>query len=453
MLTKLAGIAEVAKRRPNEKFTALAHLINVDLLRTCHLEMDGKKAAGVDGVTKEVYAENLEENLEDLVARMKRHAYRPQPVRRVYIPKSGSDKLRPLGIPSYEDKIVQAALSKILTAIYEPEFLSCSYGFRPKLSCHDAIKALNDIIFYKPINYIVDVDIRGFFDHVDHEWLMKFLEHRIQDQNILRLIKRILKSGVSEGGISYETDEGTPQGGIISPVLANVYLHYVIDLWFEKRISKQKRGVATMVRYADDAVFCFQFEDEAKAFQAELKERLQKFSLELAEEKSKIIAFGRYAAQTAKHKDVAGNDRNGGKPETFDFLGFTHYCSIGANGRFRVKRKTSQKKFRASLLRVKLWIQKNRHLPKDELMKMLGRKLQGHYQYYGITDNSEMLSNFLDEVKRHLFKNLNRRSQRRSYTWDKFVLFLKRYPLPRPKIYFNVFEKRASVRPLLSMVK
>ena len=438
VLTKLAGIAEVAKQRPNEKFTSLAHLINVEMLAICHKEMDGKKASGIDEVTKEAYSENLVDNLTDLVQRMKRHAYRPQPVRRVYIPKPGSDKKRPLGIPSYEDKLVQAALSKILTAIYEPEFLNCSYGFRPNRGCHDAIRALDDILFRKPINYIVDFDIRGFFDHVDHNWMIKFLEHRIQDPNIIRLIKRFLKSGVMENGVRHETLEGTPQGGGASPILANIYLHYVIDLWFEKRVRRLCRGAAYIIRYADDAVLCFQCESEARACYKELVDRLKKFGLEIAEEKSKIIAFGRDPGK--RDSNETGGSK--GKPETFDFLGFTHYCGTGKNGRFCVKRKTSSKKYRASLLRAKLWIQENRHMPKDMLIDTLRRKLRGYYQYYGITDNRDMLSKFLDEVKRHLFKNLNRRSQRRSYTWDKFVLFLKKYPLPRPKIYVHLFGNR-----------
>lgn len=443
VLTKLAGIAEVAKLRPQEKFTSLAHLINVDMLRLCHIEMDGKKATGVDAVTKDAYSENLEGNLKDLVARMKRQAYHPQPVRRVYIPKPGSDKLRPLGIPSYEDKLVQGALSRILSAIYEQEFLDSSFGFRPQRGCHDALKALNVILCDRPINYVVDVDIRGFFDHVDHNWMIKFIEHRIQDPNIIRLIKRFLKAGVMETEIRYETPEGTPQGGLVSPVLANIYLHYVIDLWFEKRIRKMSQGAAYMVRYADDQVFCFQYEGEAKAFYEALVARLNQFGLEISEEKSKIIAFGRNAG-----KDNKGGP-GGGKPETFDFLGFTHYCSKGTKGQFCVRRKTCGKKYRASLLRCKRWIQENRHLPKDTLMGTLSRKLLGYYRYYGITHNREMVKNFLDEVKRHLFKNLNRRSQRRSYTWDKFVLFLKRYPLPKPKMYVNIFELRRHISYIL----
>lgn len=389
MLTKLAGIAEVAKHRPHEKFTSLAHLIDVNMLRICHIEMDGNKASGIDEITKETYNGNLEENLVDLVLRMKRHAYRPLPVRRVYIPKLESNKKRPLGIPAYEDKLVQTALTKILTAIYEPEFLNVSFGFRPNRGCHDAIKALGDVLHYKPINYVADIDIRGFFEHVDHDWMIKFLEHRIADPNIIRLIKRFLKAGIMEDGKRYKTVEGTPQGGNISPILANVYLHYVIDLWFEKRIRRLCRGAAFMVRYADDNVFCFQYEEEAKSFFSALSERLRQFGLEMSAEKSKIIAFGRDAAKKGKEDHKTGG---GCKPDTFDFLGFTHYCSTSRKGRFRVKRRTSAKKFRASLLRVKLWIQTNRHLPKGMLMEALGRKLRGYYQYYGITDNYKKCS-------------------------------------------------------------
>ena len=441
MLTKLAGIAKVARERPQEKFTSLAHLINEEMLTICHKEMDGKKAAGIDAVTKQTYDKNLEPNLKDLVQRMKRHAYRPQPARRTYIPKPGTNKQRPLGIPAYEDKLVQAALAKILTAIYEQEFLDSSFGFRPNRSCHDAIKVLNSILMRRPINYIVDVDIKGFFEHVNHDWMIKFIEHRIQDPNIIRLIKRFLKAGTMEEGIKYDTIEGTPQGGLVSPVISNIYLHYVIDLWFEKYVRKQCLGAAFMVRYADDNIFCFESKAEANAFYKALPERLSKFGLEISAEKSKIIAFGR----NARKKDHNDGNGSGGKPETFDFLGFKHYCSKNRNGKFRVKRKTSSKKFRASLLRFKLWIQENRHMPMEVLMKKLGRKLQGYYQYYGITDNTEMMRKFLDELRRHLFKNLNRRSQIRSYNWGKFPLLLRKYPLPRPKIYVNIFELRDEI--------
>ena len=444
MLTKLTGIAEVARLRPKEKFTSLAHLINADMLRMCHSEMDGKKATGVDAVTKESYNQNLDKNLVDLISRMKRQAYRPQPVRRTYIPKPGSSQLRPLGIPSYEDKLVQSALSKILVSIYEQEFLDSSFGFRPNRGCHDALKVLGNILNHRPINYVVDVDIAGFFDHVDHEWMIKFIEHRIQDPNIIRLIKRFLKAGFMEAGVRHKATEGTSQGGQASPVLANIYLHYVMDLWFEKRIRKQCKGAAYMVRYADDAVFCFQYEAEAREFYEALADRVSQFGLEISKEKSKIIAFGQYATKMAKDKD--GNRE---KPETFDFLGFTHYCSTRQDGSYRVKRKTSNKKYRASLLRVKLWIKENRHYSKRLLMDALKRKLLGYYRYYGITDNTEALRSFRQEVRRYRFKYLNRRSQRRSYTWDGFELFLKKYPLPKPKIYVNIFELRTHLSYIL----
>ncbi|MHB0967992.1 MAG: reverse transcriptase domain-containing protein [Bellilinea sp.] len=250
--TKLARIAEIAKQNKNEKFTALAHHINQETLAASHKQLERGKASGVDKVTKEEYGQSLKANLEDLVSRMKGQAYKPQPALRVYIPKPGSDKQRPLGIPAYEDKLVQKAMADVLNAIYETDFLNCSFGFRPGRGCHDAIKVLGHIIETRPVNYIVDADIRGFFDNVSHDWMMKFLEHRIADTNFLRLIKRFLKAGIMEAGIKHDTPEGTPQGGVISPILANVYLHYVLDLWFEKKYRKKCRGKAYLVRYADD---------------------------------------------------------------------------------------------------------------------------------------------------------------------------------------------------------
>ena len=435
METKLKRIAEAAKMRPNEKFTSLAHLINEETIKESHKEMSRKKAAGVDEVTKEEYELNLESNVKDLINRMKKQAYKPQPVRRVYIPKPGTDKKRPLGIPAYEDKLVQATMARILNAIYEQDFLECSFGFRPNRGCHDALKVLDKILNKKEINYVVDADIKGFFDHVDHEWLMKFLQHRIADPNILRLVARFLRSGIIEAGIEYDTPEGTPQGGCCSPILGNIYLHYVIDLWFEKRVRKNCRGKTYMVRYADDSVFCFQFEEDAKEFYSQMIERLRQFNLEAADEKTKIIPLNK------EDDDENGNGGEGSKQgNSFDFLGFTHYIGKDKNGAKRVKRKTSKKKYRASLLRCKEWIRKNRHMPSKEFMKKMKVKLQGYIRYYGITDNRHAVSNFIDETKRLIFKWLNRRSQRKSFDWDKFNLFLKKYPLPRVKTYVNIFE-------------
>lgn len=443
METGLVKIAKMAKERPQERFTTLIHHINQESLMACHQEISGRKASGVDQVTRQEYGDNLADNVADLLDRMKRQAYKPQPVRRVYIPKEGSTKMRPLGIPTYEDKLVQKGVAKILNAIYEQDFLDCSFGFRPARGCHDALKVLNHIIEKKKINYIVDADIRGFFDHVDHEWLMKFLELRIGDPNLLRLIKRFLKAGVMEAGIVYDTPQGTPQGGICSPILANVYLHYVLDVWFEKVVKKQSQGEAYLVRYADDFVCCFQEKRDAERFYTNLQERLKKFNLEIAEEKTRIIAFGRMAEAEREKGDKR-------KPDTFDFLGFTHYCSKSQDGRFRVKRKTSQKKYRSSLLRCKTWLRKHLNSPTKDVIEMLYLKMQGTYRYYGITDNSMSLGNFCDKVRRMLFKWFNRRSQRKSMNWAKYVRFLKRYPLPRAKVYVNIYDVRPE---LLSYLK
>ena len=418
MDTKLEGIAKAAKLRPDEKFTSLIHLINEESIKQCHREMQKNKAAGVDSVTKREYEINLDANVRDLINRMKRQAYKPLPARRTYIPKPGTDKKRPLGIPAYEDKLVQAALAKIMNAVYENDFLECSFGFRPNRGCHDALKVLDKILNKQEINYVVDADIKGFFDHVDHEWLMKFVEHRIADRNLLRLIARFLRAGIVEAGVKYDTPEGTPQGGVCSPILGNIYLHYTLDLWFEKRVRKQSKGAAYMVRYADDSVFCFQYEEDAKNFYAGLIERLAEFNLELAEDKTKIISL---------HKDDNDDEDKGKgcKPDSsFDFLGFTHYVGKDKDGRKRVKRKTSRKKYKLSLLRVKIWLKKNRHMPVREMMRKLNVKILGTMRYYGITDNRRSMSNLLNEIKKLLFKWLNRRSQRRSFDWGKFNLFL-----------------------------
>lgn len=434
METKLARIAQIAKERPKEKFTSLAHLLNVEILKTCHRAMKSGKAAGIDEMTKAVYEENLDGNVTDLVARLKRKAYHPQPARRTYIPKEGTDKMRPLGIPAYEDKLVQAGLTKIMNAIYEEDFLGCSFGFRPNRNQHDALKVLNYIMERKKISYIVDADITGFFEHVDHEWMMKFLGYRIGDPSIHRIIKRILKAGYMEDGRKYVTEEGTPQGGVISPLLANIYLHYVLDLWFSKRVKRQCRGEAYMVRFADDFVCCFQYRDDAENFYRGLQERLQEFNLAISAEKSKIIPFGRFAQEQS-----AKEGKN--KPDTFNFLGFTHYCSKSRTGKFRVKRKTSRKKFRTAVVKMNKWLEKVRNrLPIGELVEKLRTKLQGHFNYYGLTDNYRALKEYRDKTIRLVFKWLNRRSQRKSFTWDKYKLFLKQCNLPKPRITVNIWS-------------
>lgn len=430
METKLTRIAEIAKERPKEKFTSLAHHINVDLLLMCHIEMQGNKAAGVDGITKAKYEENLMKNLEDLERRLKQLSYKPQPVRRVNIPK-GDGKTRPLGILAYEDKLVQLALTKLLEAIFEPNFLDFSHGFRPNRSCHDALKELNHTIEKGKISYIVDADIKGFFDNVNHKWMIKFLEQRIKDPNIKRLIVRFLKAGIMENGKWEPSEQGTIQGGNCSPLLANIYLHFVLDLWFEHIVKKNCKGDAAIVRYCDDFVCCFQYKGDAENFYQELEKRLAKFGLEVANDKSKIIAFGRFAEENSK--------RINQKPDTFDFLGFTHYCSKSRKGKFRVKRKTSKKKYNAKIQDFKKWIKEARNLGTEEIFKKVHQKLIGHYQYYGITDNAKMLHKYKFEVVKLLYKWLNRRSQRKSYNYNKLNRRLKYNPLPEPRINVNIY--------------
>lgn len=440
METKLARIAEKAKKQPKEVFTSLYHYLNKEMLLQCHKELSADKAAGVDQVTKEEYSKELERNVESLVNRLKKHSYKPQPVRRVYIPKDNGQEKRPLGIPAYEDKIVQLGLKKILECIYEEDFLDFSYGFRPGRSCHDALIEL-DRKLMGMTNYVVDADIKGFFDNVSHEWLIKFIGVRIGDPNIKRLLVRFLKAGVMKKGVIEASDAGTPQGGIISPLLANVYLHYALDLWFEKAIKPALAGKGSIVRYADDFVCCFEREDDARKFYELLKERLAKFELEISEVKSKVIMFGRYAGRDRKAQGL-------GKPENFDFLGFTHYCSQTRTGKFTVKRKTSKKKYRAKVKAFTMWIKRVRNVETiHRIFEIVKLKLKGHYNFYGITFNVRMMKKYEDKITKLLYKWLNRRSQRKSFAWEDFEKYLEINPLPRPEIKHRfICGKIVSVR-------
>lgn len=434
METKLARIAEIAKAKPKERFTSLAHLLDKQMLWDSHLEIKPNKATGIDGVSKKSYEENLEENLDDLLARLKRKAYRPQASRRTYIPKD-ENSVRPLGIPAHEDKIVQRGISKILNAIYEQDFLDFSYGFRPRRGQHDALRAVDHLMMGKPMRYVVDADIKGFFNHMDHEWMMKFLEHRIADPSLLRLIRRFLKAGILEEGVYEATEEGSPQGGVISPILSNVYLHYVLDLWFEKKVKPKSKGQAGMVRFADDFVCCFERKEDAEAFYVALVERLKQFNLEIAEEKTKIIRFGRHVEIECKKVGLK-------KPDTFDFLGFTHYWGKGRSGKYRLMRKTSLKKFKIKVKEFKMWIRENRHMTEADLVTAIRKKLNGHYNYYGVSDNYTGISAYYRIVLELIRKWRNRRSQKISFTYEKFKLFCARVQLPLPQIKVNLFASK-----------
>ena len=381
-----------------EKVQNLMKYVNENTLKEMYKRQPKNKAVGIDGMTKEMYGEHLEDNIDKLIHDMKQFSYRPYPVRKTYIPK-GNGKLRGLGIPSFEDKMVQGVFKEILEAIYETKFLDSSFGFRPNRGCHDAIQRINKHIMADKVNYIIDADIKGFFDNLDHEWLMKFLEHDIADKNFLRYIKRFLIGGVMEDGKKLETDKGTVQGGLISPVLANVYLHYVLDLWFE-HMKKEFRGEMYLVRYADDFVCMFQYEKEAQKFYKLLIERLRKFNLEIAEDKSRILPFGRYK----------------GTKESFDFLGFTHINGKSHLGKYCVIHRTSKKKLKQKREAAKQWLREHMHESIPETIRKLNKKMIGHYRYYGIYGNFIGLNKFYQYVK----QQLGTTSRKRTHKIDKF---------------------------------
>ncbi len=420
-----------ARNDPKCKFTSLMHLLTEDFLKECFKELKRNKSPGIDGITESEYEKQLDENITGLVARLKSKKYKPKPVKRVYIPKPNGDK-RPLGISSIEDKIVQMAIKKILETIFEQDFIDTSYGFRPDRSCHDALKQLDKIIMKCQVNFIVDMDISKFFDTVNHKCLMEFLRQRIVDSSLLQLISRFLKSGIMEEGIYFETDQGTPQGGVLSPVLANVYLHYVLDSWFETEVIPQLNGYAQLIRYADDFIVCFENEKEAMIFGVALRQRMNKFGLKISEEKSKIIEFGRCSCRRAR--------KYGFRCETFDFLGFTHFCDKTRRGKFKLGRKTSRKKFTQKMKDMNLWLKSIRNrVELKEWWKLLGTKLLGHYQYYGMSGNFRMIRNFYDHSIGLAFKWLNKRSQRKSYNWEQFLRFIHFSLLPKPKIYHSLY--------------
>ena len=433
----LGGVRQVAREKKQERFTALLHHLSVELLRESYYALKRNAAPGVDGVRWGEYENGLEDRLQDLHGRVHRGAYRAQPSRRVYIPKADG-RQRPLGIAALEDKIVQQAIVTILNQIYEEDFRGFSYGFRPGRDPHQALDALNAGIQRKRVNWILDADIRGFFDNMNHEWTMKFMEHRVADNRVLRLIRKWLKAGVSEVGEWSETMVGTPQGAVVSPLLANVYLHYVFDLWAEVWREKVARGDMIVVRYADDLVVGFQHRAEAERFLREFQERLAKFGLEVHPEKTRLIEFGRFAQVNRKQ-------RGEGKPETFTFLGFIHYCGRNSKGSFVVWRRTAAKRMRAKLLALKQELRRKMHEPVGTVGEWLKRVVEGYYRYHAVPGNIVVLGRFRDRLCMLWRQALRRRSQKRKPGWNRLRPTFERW-IPRPRILHAYPDVRFDVR-------
>jgi RNA-directed DNA polymerase len=425
--TQVERIGQRAKEKKGEQFNNLLSAIKVPLLKEAYQRLRREAAPGVDGITWEEYGEHLDARLLDLQDRIHRGSYHPQPVRRVYILK-GDGGTRPLGIPALEDKIVQEAVRMVLEPIYEREFLGFSYGFRPGRSQHDALNALAEVICRRKVNWVLDADIRSFFDTIDFGWMQKFIEHRIADRRLVRLVMKLLHAGVMEEGELREVEKGTPQGGNVSPLLANIYLHYALDLWVQQWRKRHARGEVYIVRYADDFVMGFQYEQDARAMREELSARLAKFGLELHPDKTRVLRFGRLARE--------GCEREGRRrPETFDFLGFTHIASVDRRGVFQLKRRTSRKKRKAKLAQLSEEMRRRRHLPVRQQHAWLSLVLRGHYRYYGVPTNMPALKTFYERVRQGWHRQLQRRSQRAQWNDEKRTAHEKRFPLPRPRIH------------------
>ena len=436
----LDGVRQAAKKDQRLRFTALLHHITEALLRASFYSLKRGAAAGVDEVTWQEYEQGLEARLSDLHRRVHRGVYRAQPVRRVYVRKPDG-RQRPLGVVALEDKIVQQAAATVLQAIYEQDFVGFSYGFRPRKSAHDALDALTAGIVRKKVNWILDADIRGFFDHIDHEKLMRLIEQRVADPRMLRLIRKWLQAGVSEGGRRSKTEVGTPQGAVISPLLANIYLHYVLDRWVQQWRRRKAQGDLIIVRYADDFVLGFQSRDDAERFHEQLAERLGEYGLELSAEKTRLIEFGRYAAERRRR-------RGAGKPESFDFLGFTHRCgTIWKSGRFTVKRETVRRRMRVKLQAIGAELRRRMHEPSVEQGRWLRRVVEGYYNYHAVPGNLRALRSFRREAARHWRHALRRRSQRSCRRWEDFLPLLQQY-VPWPSVRHGYpMERFAAIYP------
>jgi RNA-directed DNA polymerase len=420
----LARVIAAARRSRQTQFTALLHHVDEAALLRAFRRQRRAASAGVDGMTVEAYEAELEANLRDLCDRVHSGRYRPRPVRRTYIPKADGGR-RPLGVPTLEDKIVQGAVAEVLSAVYEADFLGFSYGFRPHRNAHQALHALHTALMTRKVLWVLDADIRSFFDSVNHEWLLRMLSHRIADPRILQLIGQWLRVGIMESGEWKEAFDGTPQGAGISPLLANVFLHYVLDLWVH-RWRQHAQGCVSVVRYADDFVMGFESEEDARRMLADLRERLAKFGLSLHEDKTRLIMFGKFAAERRARQGQR-------RPETFDFLGFTHYCARGRDGRFVVKRKTQRKRVIRKLKELRVEAKRRMHRPIAEQRGWLNAVLRGHFAYYGLQSNMRSMASFAYQVRRLWHRALARRSQR-GMTWERFNRMLRAFPLPTPTI-------------------
>jgi len=441
VLTVQQRIAMLAQRSPDFAFFSLAHYIDLDWLEAAYHQTRKDGAAGVDDVTGKAYAENLHDNLQNLLDRLKSGTYKAPPVKRIHIPKNTKGETRPIGIPTFEDKIVQRAVVMLLEPIYEHDFHGGSFGFRPNRSAHQALAEVWNATMGVSGGWVLEVDIRQFFDSINHAHLREFVSRRVRDGSLRRLIDKWLKAGVMEGNELSFSEVGTPQGGVISPLLANIYLHYVLDEWFEQQVKPLMRGKCHLIRYADDFVIVFQLKYDADRVASVISKRFEKYGLTLHPDKTKLVDF-RSPNHFERHRDKNSGDngKGGGAPQSFDLLGFTHYWGKSRKGNWAVKRKTAKSRFARSIQRIEQWCRLNRHRPIREQWKELCAKLRGHYGYYGITGNSRSLGNFLHQVKCRWRRWLDQRNSERSFTWAKFNHFLSQFSLPIPKIVNSIFK-------------